>query len=505
MIFNVKKHVQNTFKYIKILFLIERKYKISLERKIGCLVNNTSMKVEVITKEDILINKHTISFLTALILIGTTLVTAEVHKGLKDAIDNEDMKAAKAIVNNLKIMDIYCPASLTVKNGETLFGERFAKDPSLLYTNCEKEFIRSYLETACFKKDNFQLCKSALDSTKISEWTPLLKDIKKNGLDKILEKYEEEVTSERKATRAECEEDILTDGEFTAYAELMESEGNTEGVKQERASWIRKCMKDVVKEDIKTIKKTRTIYPFETYFTKFIEESIKGSMKLYDYTEDDEKALTFAKTLIPYDIKKKTVDEYVTFSVKSYKDSAYINDQLILAACRYEPTFDKKLEKVAGFPIITCKNAFATYSADNLPLCTSSSGTMVNTVPIMEGAPTYQYTCIDNMWKPSTGAAPAQKKEVKKEVKSSTATAASKSTSAPASTENKVSLKIFSSPRGASILVNKRKAKEITPTTIYVKPNTYTISIQKEGYITRDTVMTLNKPEQILNMILEME
>lgn len=469
------------------------------------MVNNTSMKVEVITKEDILINKHTISFLTALILIGTTLVTAEVHKGLKDAIDNEDMKAAKAIVNNLKIMDIYCPASLTVKNGETLFGERFAKDPSLLYTNCEKEFIRSYLETACFKKDNFQLCKSALDSTKISEWTPLLKDIKKNGLDKILEKYEEEVTSERKATRAECEEDILTDGEFTAYAELMESEGNTEGVKQERASWIRKCMKDVVKEDIKTIKKTRTIYPFETYFTKFIEESIKASMKLYDYTEDDEKALTFAKTLIPYDMKKKTVDEYVTFSVKSYKDSAYINDQLILAACRYEPTFDKKLEKVAGFSIITCKNAFATYSPDNLPLCTSSSGTMVNTTPIMEGAPTYQYTCVDNMWKPSTGAAPAQKKEVKKEVKSSTTTAASKSTSAPASTENKVSLKIFSSPRGASILVNKRKAKEITPTTIYVKPNTYTISIQKEGYITRDTVMTLNKPEQILNMILEME
>lgn len=456
-----------------------------------------------------MINKHTISFFVGLVLLGSSFVTAEVHKGLKDAIDNEDMKAAKAIVNNLKIMDIYCPASLTVKNGETLFGERFAKDPSLLYTNCEKEFIRSYLETACFKKDNFQLCKNALDSTKISEWTPLLKDIKKNGLDKILEKYEEEVTTERKATRAECEEDILTDGEFTAYAELMESEGNTEGVKQERASWIRKCMKDVVKEDIKTIKKTRTIYPFETYFTKFIEESIKGSMKLYDYTEEDEKALTFAKTLIPYDMKKKTVDEYVTFSIKSYKDSAYINDQLILAACRYEPTFDKKLEKVAGFSIITCKNAFATYSADNLPLCTSSSGTMVNTVPIMEGAPTYQYTCIDNMWKPSTGAAPAQKKdvkkEVKKEVKSSTATAASKSTSAPASTENKVSLKIFSSPRGASILVNKRKAKEITPTTIYVKPNTYTISIQKEGYITRDTVMTLNKPEQILNMILEME
>ena len=456
-----------------------------------------------------MINKHTISFFVGLVLLGSSFVTAEVHKGLKDAIDNEDMKAAKAIVNNLKIMDIYCPASLTVKNGETLFGERFAKDPSLLYTNCEKEFIRSYLETACFKKDNFQLCKNALDSTKISEWTPLLKDIKKNGLDKILEKYEEEVSTERKATRAECEEDILTDGEFTAYAELMESEGNTEGVKQERASWIKNCMREVVKEQIKYVKKTRTIYPFETYFTKFIEESIKGSMKLYDYTEEDEKALAFAKTLIPYEMRKKTVDEYVTFSIKSYKDSAYINDQLILAACRYEPTFDKKLEKVAGFSIITCKNAFATYSADNLPLCTSSSGTIVNTVPIMEGAPTYQYTCIDNMWKPSTGAAPAQKKdvkkEVKKEVKSSTATAASKSTSAPASTENKVSLKIFSSPRGASILVNKRKAKEITPTIIYVKPNTYTISIQKEGYITRDTVMTLNKPEQTLNMVLEME
>jgi hypothetical protein len=452
-----------------------------------------------------LINKHTISFFVAFILLGSSFVTAEVHKGLKDAIDNEDMKAAKAIVNNLKIMDIYCPASLTVKNGQILFGDRFAKEPNLLYSNCEKEFIRSYLETACIKKDNFQLCKSALDSTKISEWTPLLKDIKKNGLDKILEKYEEEVTTERKATRAECEEDILTDGEFTAYAELMESEGNTEGVKQERASWIRKCMKDVVKEDIKTIKKTRTIYPFETYFTKFIEESIKGSMKLYDYTEEDEKALAFAKTLIPYEMRKKTVDEYVTFSIKSYKDSAYINDQLILAACRYEPTFDKKLEKVAGFSIITCKKAFATYSADNLPLCTSSSGAMLNTTPIMDGAPTYQYTCIDNMWKPSTGAAPAQKKEVKKEVKSSTGTAASKSTSAPASTENKVSLKIFSSPRGASIYVNKRKAKQVTPTTVSVKPNTYTISIQKEGYITRDTVMTLNKPEQTLNMVLEME
>ena len=97
----------------------------------------------------------------------------------------------------------------------------------------------------------------------------LLKDIKKNGLDKILEKYEEEVSTERKATRAECEEDILTDGEFTAYAELMESEGNTEGVKQERASWIKNCMREVVKEQIKYVKKTRTIYPFETYFQMF--------------------------------------------------------------------------------------------------------------------------------------------------------------------------------------------------------------------------------------------
>ena len=125
----------------------------------------------------------------------------------------------------------------------------------------------------------------------------------------------------------------------------MESEGTTEGVKQERATWIKNCMREVVKEQIKYVKKTRTIYPFETYFTKFIEESIKGSMKLYDYTEEDEKALAFAKTLIPYEMRKKTVDEYVTFSIKSYKDSAYINDQLILAACRYEPTFDKKLEK----------------------------------------------------------------------------------------------------------------------------------------------------------------
>lgn len=461
------------------------------------------MKVGVITKEDILINKHTISFFTALILIGSSFVTAEVHKGLKDAIDNEDMKAAKAIVNNLKIMDIYCPASLTVKNGETLFGERFAKDPNLLYTNCEKEFIDSYLETACVKKDNFQLCKSALDSTKISEWTPLLKDIKKNGLDRILEKYEEEVTTERKATRAECQEDMNTDGEFASYVALMESEGNTEGAKQEKAQWIKNCMKDVVKEDTKSIKKTRTIYPFETYFTKFIEETIKGSMKLYDYTEDDDKALTFVKTLISYEDKKKTVEDYVKLCVKSYTDSAYINDQQIMSGCRYEPTFDKKVERAAGFLIFSCKEAFAAYSAENLPLCTSSTGATVKTTAIMNGAPTYEFACIDNMWKPS-GSVQAQKKDVKKEVKSSTATAASKSTSAPASTGNKVSLKIFSSPKGATILLNKRKAKDITPTTISVKPNTYTISIQKEGYITRDTVMTLNKPEQILNMILEL-
>ena len=58
------------------------------------------------------------------------------------------MKAAKAIVTNLKIMDIYCPATLSVKNGQLLYGERFAKDPSLLYSNCEKEFVASYLETA---------------------------------------------------------------------------------------------------------------------------------------------------------------------------------------------------------------------------------------------------------------------------------------------------------------------------------------------------------------------
>lgn len=438
--------------------------------------------------------KHTISFLTTFILLASSMVTAQIHKGLKDAIDNEDMKAAKAIVNNLKIMDIYCPASLTVKNGQILFGDRFAKDPSLLYSKCEKEFISSYLETACIKKDNFQLCKSALDSTKISEWTPLLKDIKKNGLDRILEKYEEEVTTQRKATRAECQEDMETDGEFTAYIELMESEGNTEGVKQEKAQWLKNCMKDVIKEDIKSVKKTRTIYPFETYFTKFIEESIKASTKLYDYTEEDGKALTFAKSLISYEDKRKTIDDYVKLSIKSYTDSAYINDKQILSGCRYEPTFDKKVEKVAGFQIFSCKEAIAAYSIENLPLCTSSNKATINTTSIMNGAPTYEFICEDSMWKPYTGAVQTQKKEL-----------SSSATSPSTSTGNKVSLKIFSSPKGASIFVNKRKAKQITPTTISVKPNTYTISIQKDGYISRDTVMTLNKPEQILNVILEMK
>ena len=119
-----------------------------------------------------MINKHTISFFVAFILLGSSFVTAEVHKGLKDAIDNEDMKAAKAIVNNLKIMDIYCTASLTVKNGQILFGDRFAKEPNLLYSNCEKEFIRSYLETACIKKDNFNFAKVPLTTPKFRNGLP---------------------------------------------------------------------------------------------------------------------------------------------------------------------------------------------------------------------------------------------------------------------------------------------------------------------------------------------
>lgn len=108
---------------------------------------------------------------------------AGVHAGLKGAVDANDMKKASAIINNFKVTDIYCPASLSPANAEKLYGSRFADDPSLL-KECDKEFVAAYSEGACGDKKKAKICKVVLSKTPMNQWGKYLQEIKSKGLDK---------------------------------------------------------------------------------------------------------------------------------------------------------------------------------------------------------------------------------------------------------------------------------------------------------------------------------
>ena len=63
-------------------------------------------------------------FLLSLMLMSV-IVFAEVHPALKEAVDSQNYKQAENLVKNVGIKDVYCPATLSAKDADKIYGKVF--------------------------------------------------------------------------------------------------------------------------------------------------------------------------------------------------------------------------------------------------------------------------------------------------------------------------------------------------------------------------------------------
>ena len=147
-------------------------------------------------------------FLLALIgLISFSF--ADVHPGLKNAIDKGDVKTAETLVKKIGVKDIYCPKNLSVSDAYKIYGEVFENAPEKIWKFCDSAFIANVSSNAC--KRSASLCKYLLQQEKTENWTPYLKDVLQS---KIYQKSEKRIVQKDslvKATKQECLQNLVTE------------------------------------------------------------------------------------------------------------------------------------------------------------------------------------------------------------------------------------------------------------------------------------------------------
>ena len=80
------------------------------------------------------------------LMLMSAFVFADVHPALKEAVDSKNYKQAENLIKNVGIKDVYCPATLSAKDADKIYGKVFAESIDFLLENCDLYFSKTYLE-----------------------------------------------------------------------------------------------------------------------------------------------------------------------------------------------------------------------------------------------------------------------------------------------------------------------------------------------------------------------
>lgn len=148
-----------------------------------------------------------------LIVFGMmSFAVADIHPGLKNAIDKGDVKTAENLVKKFNINDIYCPASLSYEDGLKIYGSSFSNNPSKLWEICDPVSIKSAEKNVC--KTSIPLCKyylrNLLQDGAIDVLDSVFEDILQSKL--YIQKTKKQVKQFKtiKATKEECIDQLET-------------------------------------------------------------------------------------------------------------------------------------------------------------------------------------------------------------------------------------------------------------------------------------------------------
>lgn len=131
-----------------------------------------------------------------------TFSIANVHPGLKKAIDNEDVKTAKNLIKKIGVKDIYCPANLSYDVALQLYGNVWLEEPSKMWEICDSAFVKKAELFMC--KTHVQLCKELLKRKKFDTWEPFFKDIKASKLNEQKENHPVLELKQENISQSEC-------------------------------------------------------------------------------------------------------------------------------------------------------------------------------------------------------------------------------------------------------------------------------------------------------------
>ena len=98
------------------------------------------------------------------------MVFADVHPALKEAVDSKNYKQAKNLIKNVGIKDVYCPATLSAKDADEIYGKVFAESIDFLLENCDLDFSKTYLEYKCADGKNKAMCLNLINLTNPNSW-----------------------------------------------------------------------------------------------------------------------------------------------------------------------------------------------------------------------------------------------------------------------------------------------------------------------------------------------
>lgn len=129
----------------------------------------------------IAICRHLLAIVFA--FISVPYVLAEVHPGLKNAIDKGDYKTAQNLKQKMNVRGVYLPASLSIKDAEFIYGGPLTGYKWILgldkYNNCSKdessecspEFVDKYIAQICSGKSEFDVsaCIDWMKSTSMED------------------------------------------------------------------------------------------------------------------------------------------------------------------------------------------------------------------------------------------------------------------------------------------------------------------------------------------------
>jgi len=263
---------------------------------------------------------------------------ADVHPDLKDAIDDQNWKKAKALVENVGVKDVYCPSDLPVEYALSIYEISFAEDPAAMWENCDSEFIKKAEEKIC--KTSVSLCKHYVRNNDF--------DVLKKGLEDVLESKLYENSDEYFLDEIELFgrklADKLKDPFFfdTSYYELY-----------------------------KTLKKIGMSKP--SYKKMRNEKLSRGDYSWY----------------CPLMITK---DDAVDSLIYYYTGVGFVPDSSIAFYCRLYPSIDKDIEKRMGVNIFNCA-VLSDFKTENEKCIKSDSAY------IWKSSTKYAYVCEDRLWR----------------------------------------------------------------------------------------------------------